>query len=177
MHATMIPLGLKTGALRAPRSNVYSWVYQSFIDKLAHAAGKDPVKFRLELLSNAPPAGTQGVWHTPEEVTLDSSQASHQAVAVLKAEVFLPAKTLVRTIKYLNNLIEQDHRKVKQVNLCPRVFVYVTEPFINQARSRKPAEAKPSISPSPSISTRAHPSVIDTTKTICLERKPPMTSN
>jgi transposase-like protein len=26
----------------------------------------------------------------------------------------LPAQTLVRTRKYLNNMIEQDHRKVKQ---------------------------------------------------------------
>jgi transposase-like protein len=41
------------------------------------------------------------------------SQASHQAVAKLKAEGVLPAQTLVRTNKYLNNLIEQDHRKVK----------------------------------------------------------------
>jgi transposase-like protein len=32
----------------------------------------------------------------------------------LKAEGVLPAQTLVRTNKYLNNLIEQDHRKVKQ---------------------------------------------------------------
>ena len=41
-------------------------------------------------------------------------QASHQAVAELKAEGVLPAQTLVRTNKNLNNLIEQDHRKVKQ---------------------------------------------------------------
>jgi transposase-like protein len=32
----------------------------------------------------------------------------------LKAEGVLPAQTLVRTNKYLNNMIEQDHRKVKQ---------------------------------------------------------------
>ena len=32
----------------------------------------------------------------------------------MKAEGVLPAQTLVRTDKYLNNMIEQDHRKVKQ---------------------------------------------------------------
>jgi transposase-like protein len=50
----------------------------------------------------------------PEKITLDGGRASHQAVAELKAEGILPAQTLVRTSKYLNNLIEQERRMVKQ---------------------------------------------------------------
>src|SRR5580700_6168159 len=50
----------------------------------------------------------------PGRFTLDGYAASHRAVRELKADGLLPAETKLRSSKYLNNLIEQDHRGVKQ---------------------------------------------------------------
>jgi transposase-like protein len=51
---------------------------------------------------------------TPTKITLDAYAASHRAVSDLKQSGELPQSVLARTSKYLNNMIEQDHRRIKQ---------------------------------------------------------------
>lgn len=49
---TMFDTGWPMGPWRAPGSCVFSWVFHSFIDELAHAAGRDPLELRLEILGD-----------------------------------------------------------------------------------------------------------------------------
>lgn len=64
-----IECGVPMGPWRAPGSNVFAWVFHSFIDELAHAAGRDPLEFRLEILGDKaimPGTGERG---TPYDVS------------------------------------------------------------------------------------------------------------
>ena len=50
----------------------------------------------------------------PRVVTVDKNAAYPPAIEALKADESLPKSTETRQIKYLNNLVEQDHRFIKR---------------------------------------------------------------
>jgi hypothetical protein len=49
-----------------------------------------------------------------QQITLDAYAASHRAVREMKDRGELPGRVRVRSSQYLNHLVEQDHRRVKQ---------------------------------------------------------------
>lgn len=55
----------------------------------------------------------------PRVITLDKNPAYPPAIQELINEKFLPKDTLIRQTKYLNNIVEQDHRFIKKLqNRC-----------------------------------------------------------
>lgn len=68
LEQTAIECGIPMGPWRAPGSNVFAWVFHSFIDEMAHAGGRDPLEFRLELLGTQDMVASSGERGTPYNV-------------------------------------------------------------------------------------------------------------
>jgi DDE domain len=51
---------------------------------------------------------------TPRVITLDAYAASHRAITELQSMGTLVRCVVIRSSKYLNNVVEQDHRRIKQ---------------------------------------------------------------
>jgi isoquinoline 1-oxidoreductase beta subunit len=74
LGATVFSSNTPMGPMRAPGANANAWVFMSFVDELAHAAGRDPLAFSMDLLSaqqpavaTPPPGGRRGrgPWNAP----------------------------------------------------------------------------------------------------------------
>lgn len=61
------------------------------------------------------PTDPPAVTSTPRVINVDKNAASPQAISELKAAGVLPESVELRRVKYLNNLIEQDHRFIKRL--------------------------------------------------------------
>jgi isoquinoline 1-oxidoreductase subunit beta len=60
LRTSRISFNVPVGPLRAPGDNAHAWVFQSFLDEIAEAVGRDPIEFQLELLGNPLPGEGDG---------------------------------------------------------------------------------------------------------------------
>jgi isoquinoline 1-oxidoreductase beta subunit len=69
VKSSKLPAGIPTGYWRAPGDNGNVWATQCFVDELAHAAGRDPLSFTLDLIRAVPAPTTPGRGFDPAKMT------------------------------------------------------------------------------------------------------------
>ena len=81
VQSSKLPPGIPTGFWRAPGDNGNVWATQCFVDELAHAAGRDPVAFTLDLIGMvpAPNAAAGGRGFDPAKMTTVLKLATEKA--------------------------------------------------------------------------------------------------
>jgi transposase-like protein len=98
-----------------PQCDRAQWAY---LYRAVDSVGKT-VDFRLSPRRNVASAkaffrkALRSQGRSPLSITLDGYAASHRAVRELQQQARLAELTKLRSSKYLNNLIEQDHRNIK----------------------------------------------------------------
>ena len=85
-------------------------------------------------------------WETPTVINTDKAPTYGPAVAELKAEGKCPEETEHRQVKYLSNVVESDHGKLKQL--------------IRSAKAKRPASTSPATCGARRASSNA-PSTLD----------------
>lgn len=53
LRQSLVDTSVPTGPWRSPGHSAYAWAYQSFFDEVALVAGRDPLDFRLDMLSRS----------------------------------------------------------------------------------------------------------------------------
>src|SRR2546421_12304275 len=69
----------------------------------------------MVLLQEDRSSGTLCLHRCPRVITVDKNAAYPKALKELKAEGTIPEACELRQVKYLNNLVEQDHRFIKRL--------------------------------------------------------------
>ena len=88
-----------------------------FVKALHSTAGSAPQARPVEEQVEEPPAAADPntPLSAPRVINVDKNAAYPKAMAELKTAGILPEQVELRQVKYLNNLIEQDHRFIKRL--------------------------------------------------------------
>ena len=86
-----------------------------FLKALPSPAGSAPQVHPFEEQVAEPTAAANSVTPTPRVINVDKNAAYPKAMAELKAAGQLPESVELRQVKYLNNMVEQDHRFIKRL--------------------------------------------------------------
>ena len=86
-----------------------------FLKALSSPAGSTPGAHPFEEQVAEPTSMANPVTPTPRVINVDKNAAYPKAMAELKAAGQLPESVELRQVKYLNNIVEQDHRFIKRL--------------------------------------------------------------
>src|SRR5271157_5105531 len=85
-----------------------------FVKALRSATGPTPQVHPVEEQVAEPTAAANPATSVPRVINVDKNAAYPKAIAELKAAGILPEAVELRQVKYLNNMVEQDHRFIKR---------------------------------------------------------------